>query len=39
LDIDAAAVLPGAGAVADLVAELDTSGVRRREDLDLVVPL
>jgi 2-amino-4-hydroxy-6-hydroxymethyldihydropteridine diphosphokinase len=39
LDVDAAAVLPGAGAVADLVARLDTSGVRRRDDLDLVVPV
>jgi dihydroneopterin aldolase/2-amino-4-hydroxy-6-hydroxymethyldihydropteridine diphosphokinase len=38
LDVDAAAVLPGAGAVADLVGRLGTSGVRRRDDLDLVVP-
>jgi 2-amino-4-hydroxy-6-hydroxymethyldihydropteridine diphosphokinase len=38
LDVDAAAALPGAGAVADLVARLDVTGVRRRTDLDLVVP-
>jgi 2-amino-4-hydroxy-6-hydroxymethyldihydropteridine diphosphokinase len=38
LDVDATAELPGAGRVADLVARLDVSGVRRRDDLDLVVP-
>jgi 2-amino-4-hydroxy-6-hydroxymethyldihydropteridine diphosphokinase len=38
LDVDAAAELPGAGRVADLVERLDVSGVRRRDDLDLVVP-
>ena len=38
LDVDAAAELPGAGRVADLVAGLDVSGLRRRDDLDLVVP-
>lgn len=38
LDVDAAAELPGAGLVADLVERLDVSGVRRRPDLDLVVP-
>ena len=38
LDVDAAAALPGAGPVADLVARLDVTGVRRRTDLDLVVP-
>jgi 2-amino-4-hydroxy-6-hydroxymethyldihydropteridine diphosphokinase len=38
LDADAAAELPGAGPVADLVERLDVSGVRRRDDLDLVVP-
>ena len=37
LDVDAAASLPGAGPVADLVSRLDTSGVRLRADLDLVV--
>ena len=35
LDVDPAAVLPGHGAVADLVAAMDTSGVRRRDDLTL----
>lgn len=38
-DADPAAVLPGAGPVADLVAVLDTSGVRRRDDLVLEAPL
>jgi 2-amino-4-hydroxy-6-hydroxymethyldihydropteridine diphosphokinase len=38
LDVDSAAELPGAGAVADLLEPLDRSGVRRRGDLDLVVP-
>ena len=38
-DADAAAVLPGAGPVADLLARLDTSGVRRRDDLVLEPPL
>jgi 2-amino-4-hydroxy-6-hydroxymethyldihydropteridine diphosphokinase len=38
LDVDAAAALPGLGRVAALVERLDTSGVRRRDDLDLVVP-
>lgn len=38
-DADPAAVLPGAGPVADLVAALDTSGVRRRDDLVLEAPL
>ena len=36
LDADPAAVLPGHGAVADLLARLDVSGVRRRDDLALV---
>lgn len=35
LAIDPAAVLPGHGPVAQLVAALDTSGVRRRDDLEL----
>jgi 7,8-dihydro-6-hydroxymethylpterin-pyrophosphokinase len=38
LDVDAAAELPGAGRVAGLVERLDVSGLRRRDDLDLVVP-
>ena len=38
LDVDAAAELPGAGRVADLVEHLDVSGLRRRDDLNLVVP-
>ena len=38
LDVDAAAELPGAGPVADLVEQLGVSGLRRRDDLDLVVP-
>jgi 7,8-dihydro-6-hydroxymethylpterin-pyrophosphokinase len=38
LDVDAAAELPGAGRVADLVERLDVSGLHRRDDLDLVVP-
>ena len=33
LEIDPAAELVGHGRVADLVATLDTSGVRRRDDL------
>lgn len=38
LDVDAAATLPGTGLVAQLVAGLDLTGVRRRSDLDLVGP-
>jgi 2-amino-4-hydroxy-6-hydroxymethyldihydropteridine diphosphokinase len=38
LDVDAAAELPGAGPVAVLVQGVDRTGVRRRDDLDLVVP-
>ena len=38
LDVDPEAVLPGAGRVADLLAGLDLSGVRRRVDLLLEVP-
>lgn len=37
LDLDAQAVLPGFGAVLGLLAGLDTSGVRRRDDLVLGV--
>jgi 2-amino-4-hydroxy-6-hydroxymethyldihydropteridine diphosphokinase len=35
LDVDPAAVLPGHGPVVDLLAKLDTTGVRRRDDLVL----
>ncbi|MBV8932643.1 MAG: 2-amino-4-hydroxy-6-hydroxymethyldihydropteridine diphosphokinase [Kutzneria sp.] len=35
LDVEPDAVLPGHGRVADLVAGLDTEGVRRRDDLRL----
>ena len=38
LDVDAAAELPGAGPVAALVERVPVDGVRRRDDLDLVVP-
>lgn len=38
LDVDPDAALPGAGRVADLLAGLDLSGVRRRTDLVLEVP-
>jgi 2-amino-4-hydroxy-6-hydroxymethyldihydropteridine diphosphokinase len=38
LDVDAAAELPGSGPVAALLEQLDSTGVRRRDDLDLVVP-
>jgi 2-amino-4-hydroxy-6-hydroxymethyldihydropteridine diphosphokinase len=38
LDVDPAAQLPVHGAVAALVERVDRSGVRRRDDLDLVVP-
>ena len=38
LDVDPAAELPGAGPVAALVERLELDGVRRRDDLDLVVP-
>lgn len=34
-DLDPAAVLPGRGPVGDLLAGLDCSGVRRRDDLTL----
>lgn len=35
LDVDPAAVLPGHGPVADLLAAVSTDGVRRRDDLVL----
>ena len=38
LDVDAAAELAGNGPVAALLEHLDSTGVRRRPDLDLVVP-
>jgi 2-amino-4-hydroxy-6-hydroxymethyldihydropteridine diphosphokinase len=38
LDVDAAAELAGGGPVAALLEHLDSTGVRRRPDLDLVVP-
>lgn len=37
-DIAPGARVPGRGAVADLLAAADTSGVRRRDDLTLVFP-
>lgn len=37
-DADPAAVVPGAGPVTELLAGLDRSGVRRRDDLVLEVP-
>ena len=37
-DIDPAAVLPGSGPVADLLAVIGTAGVRRRRDLSLAPP-
>jgi 2-amino-4-hydroxy-6-hydroxymethyldihydropteridine diphosphokinase len=36
LDIEPDAVLPGHGPARELLARLDSAGVRRREDLDLV---
>ena len=38
-DIDPDFTVPGHGAVRDLLAKTDTSGVRRRNDLHLVLPL
>jgi 2-amino-4-hydroxy-6-hydroxymethyldihydropteridine diphosphokinase len=35
LDIDPGAVLPGHGAVRDLLTAVDTTGVQRRDDLAL----
>lgn len=37
LDLDPDAVIPGRGAVRDLVARVDESGIRQRDDLALVV--
>lgn len=37
LDVEPDATLPGHGPVRDLLAKLDTAGVRRRDDLDLAV--
>lgn len=37
-DVDPAAVLPGRGGVAELLASADRSGVRERTDLELVLP-
>ena len=38
-ELDTAAVLPGCGSVAELLAATGTGGVRRRSDLTLAVPL
>jgi 2-amino-4-hydroxy-6-hydroxymethyldihydropteridine diphosphokinase len=38
LEVDADAVLPGRGTVADLLAEIGSAGVRRRGDLSLTLP-
>ncbi|HSR86410.1 MAG TPA: 2-amino-4-hydroxy-6-hydroxymethyldihydropteridine diphosphokinase [Streptosporangiaceae bacterium] len=38
LDVDAEAVLAGRGTVAELLAAIDTDGVRRRPDLMLTMP-
>ncbi len=38
LDVQPAAVLPGWGPVANLLADTSTAGVRRREDLRLALP-
>lgn len=38
-DIDPDFTVPGHGAVRDLLAKTDTTGVRRRDDLHLVLPL
>jgi 2-amino-4-hydroxy-6-hydroxymethyldihydropteridine diphosphokinase len=38
LEVDADAVLPGRGTVADLLAEIGTAGVHRRGDLSLTLP-
>ena len=37
-EIEPDAVFPGEGPIADLLAQLDDSGVTRRDDLDLEVP-
>jgi 2-amino-4-hydroxy-6-hydroxymethyldihydropteridine diphosphokinase len=36
-EIDPEGEIPGRGFIADLVADLDTSGVRRREDLEILL--
>jgi 2-amino-4-hydroxy-6-hydroxymethyldihydropteridine diphosphokinase len=38
LDVDAAAVLPGHGTVAELLTRIGAAGVRRRPDLALILP-
>ena len=38
-DIDPDFTVPGHGAVRDLLAKSDTTGVRRRDDLHLILPL
>jgi 2-amino-4-hydroxy-6-hydroxymethyldihydropteridine diphosphokinase len=37
LEIDAEGEIPGRGFVADLIADVDTSGVKRREDLEILL--
>ena len=37
LEIDAEGEIPGRGFVADLIAHVDTSGVKRREDLEILL--
>ena len=38
LDVDPDATIPGKGRIAQLIETLDTAGVRRRQDVALVVP-
>jgi 2-amino-4-hydroxy-6-hydroxymethyldihydropteridine diphosphokinase len=37
-DVDPDAELPGHGRISDLIADLDTTGVERRDDLQLISP-
>jgi 2-amino-4-hydroxy-6-hydroxymethyldihydropteridine diphosphokinase len=37
LEIDPEGEIPGRGFVADLIGDVDTSGVRKREDLEIIL--
>jgi len=37
LEIDAEGEIPGKGFIADLIADVDTTGVTRREDLEIIL--
>ena len=37
MEIDVEGEIPGKGFIADLIGDVDTSGVKRREDLEIIL--